>query len=40
MLVSVITPCLNARDWLERCLDSIAGQTYPDIEHIVVDAAS
>jgi glycosyltransferase involved in cell wall biosynthesis len=40
MLVSVITPCLNARDWLERCLDSVAAQTYPHVEHIVVDGAS
>ena len=40
MLVSVITPCLNARDWLERCLDSVAAQTYTNVEHIVVDGAS
>lgn len=40
MLVSVITPSLNPGGWLERCLDSVASQTYPDIEHIVVDGAS
>lgn len=40
VLVSVITPCLNARDWLERCLDNVASQTYADIEHIVVDGGS
>jgi glycosyltransferase involved in cell wall biosynthesis len=39
-LVSVITPCLNARDWLERCLDNVARQTYPLIEHLVVDGGS
>lgn len=40
MLVSVITPCLNAADWLERCVDSVASQTYPRVEHIVVDGGS
>jgi hypothetical protein len=40
VLVSVITPCLNGRKWLERCLDSVASQTYPNVEHIVVDGAS
>ena len=40
MLVSVITPCLNPGDWLDLCLDSIASQTYPSIEHIVVDGGS
>ena len=40
MLVSVITPCLNPGDRLERCLDSVAAQTYPDVEHIVMDGGS
>ena len=40
MLVSVITPCLNPGEWLERCLDSIASQTHSSIEHIVVDGGS
>ena len=40
MLVSVITPCLDAADWLERCLDSVAAQTYRQVEHIIVDGGS
>ena len=40
MKVSVITICRNTRDGIGRTLDSIARQTYPDIEHIVIDGAS
>src|SRR5690348_5923041 len=38
--VSVVTPCLNPGDRLVRCLDSVAGQTYRDLEHIIVDGGS
>jgi glycosyltransferase involved in cell wall biosynthesis len=38
--VSVITPCLNPGDRLVRCLDSVAAQTYGDVEHIIVDGGS
>jgi Glycosyl transferase family 2 len=38
--VSVVTPCLNPGSWLERCLDSVSAQTYPHIEHIVIDGGS
>lgn len=39
-LVSVVTPTLNAADWLERSLTSIDDQTYDRIEHIIVDGGS
>lgn len=39
-LVSVITPTFNAGHRLERCLASVAAQSYPEIEHIVVDGGS
>ncbi len=39
-VVSVITVCWNAAATLEACIRSIAGQTYPAIEYIVVDGAS
>jgi GT2 family glycosyltransferase len=39
-VVSIVTPCLNPGGRLVRCLDSVAAQTYPRIEHIVVDGGS
>ncbi len=38
--VSVITPALNAGSVIEACILSVAGQTYPNIEHLVLDARS
>jgi GT2 family glycosyltransferase len=40
MRVSVVTPTLNPGDRLVRCLESVAAQTYPDLEHVVVDGGS
>ncbi|NEP77380.1 MAG: glycosyltransferase [Okeania sp. SIO3B3] len=39
-LVSIITVTLNPGAQLLRCLDSVTGQTYPNVEHIVVDGGS
>src|SRR3954454_12381822 len=39
-LVSIVTPCLEPGERLARCLESVAAQTYPRIEHIVVDGGS
>lgn len=38
--VSVVTPTLNQAPFLERTLASVRGQTYPNIEHIVIDGGS
>jgi glycosyltransferase involved in cell wall biosynthesis len=40
MKVSVVTCTYNSEKYLEECLDSVAGQTYQDIEHIIVDGQS
>lgn len=38
--ISVIIPVYNAKDYLERCLDSVCNQTLKDIEIICVNDAS
>ncbi len=39
-LVSVLTPSFNQARWLADNLSSVARQTYPRIEHIVMDGGS
>jgi O-antigen biosynthesis protein len=39
-LVSVITPCYNAAEFIDETIRSVAAQSYPRIEHVVVDDAS
>jgi glycosyltransferase involved in cell wall biosynthesis len=40
MRVSVVTVCFNAGDTIADALRSVNAQTYPDLEHIVVDGGS
>ncbi|RXF69091.1 glycosyltransferase family 2 protein [Arcticibacter tournemirensis] len=39
-LISIITVCLNAVEHIETCINSIANQSYPNIEHIIMDGGS
>jgi GT2 family glycosyltransferase len=39
-LVSIVTPCLNPGRRLEGCIASVRGQTYPNIQHIIIDGGS
>ena len=39
-LVSIITPTLNPGHRLQRCIESVAAQTYANVEHLVIDAGS
>lgn len=41
-LISIIIPCYNVEQWIDRCLSSIAEQTYPieNIEMICVNDCS
>jgi glycosyltransferase involved in cell wall biosynthesis len=40
MKVSIVTACYNSARTIAGALDSVASQTHPDIEHIVVDGGS
>lgn len=40
MIISIITVCYNSVSTLEKTIVSVAGQTYPNIEYIIVDGNS
>jgi glycosyltransferase involved in cell wall biosynthesis len=40
MKISVITPCFNSGDTVEKAIDSVLCQDYTDYEHIIVDGVS
>lgn len=40
MKITVITVCRNAARTIGATLRSVASQTYPDIEHLIIDGAS
>jgi glycosyltransferase len=40
MLVSIITATYNSAATLQDCLQSVANQTHPSIEHLIIDGAS
>ncbi|MCD7873348.1 MAG: glycosyltransferase [Clostridiales bacterium] len=39
-LISVIIPVYNVQDYLNRCLESVAGQTYKNLQIILIDDGS
>jgi glycosyltransferase involved in cell wall biosynthesis len=39
-LVTIITPCYNAAPFVAETIESVVAQTYPRIEHIVIDDGS
>ncbi len=38
--ISIITPCYNSQDFIEKCVKSVLSQTYKNIEFIIVDGCS
>ncbi len=39
-LVSIVTPCLNAAQFIRQTVESVLSQDYPRIEYVVVDGGS
>ncbi len=39
-LISIITVCLNAADYISQTIDSVLSQTYPNLEYIIIDGGS
>ena len=39
-LISVITVCHNAGQFIEQCIESVADQGFKDYEHVVIDGGS
>lgn len=39
-LISIVVPVYNSEKYLKRCVDSILGQSYKEIEVLLVDDGS
>lgn len=39
-MISIVTPCLNRADLIGEAIESVVGQDYPNVEHIIVDGGS
>lgn len=39
-VVSIITVCLNSEKYIEKTIQCVIGQTYPNIEYIIIDGGS
>ncbi len=38
--ISVVVPCFNVENYIDKCLDSIVGQSYKNLEILLVDDGS
>ena len=39
-MISVVVPVYNSKDYLKRCLDSVVGQSFKDLEIICINDCS
>lgn len=39
-LISIITACFNAEEFIQQCIASVIGQTFDDFEYVVIDGGS
>lgn len=39
-MISIIVPVYNVERYLRKCLDSVIGQTYRDLEVLIIDDGS
>lgn len=39
-MISIIIPVYNVEPYLKKCLDSVVGQTYTDLEILIIDDGS
>jgi glycosyltransferase involved in cell wall biosynthesis len=39
-LITVITVCFNAHDYIEQCIQSVIGQDFNDFEYVIIDGGS
>lgn len=40
MLITIITPCFNSEKTIEKTIRSVLGQTYEEIEYLIIDGGS
>lgn len=40
MLISIVTPCYNSAEYIEKCILSVKNQNLHNFEHIIVDGGS
>lgn len=38
--ITIVTPTYNSEEYIEKCIQSIKGQSYKNYEHIIVDGGS
>lgn len=39
-LISIVTACYNAEEFIEHCIQSVVEQQYSSVEHLVIDGGS